>query len=42
MLTIVPKQLFIITGAEHVKIYQPGDRSYLRAIEKFVESLPQL
>lgn len=36
-----PKQLFLIPGAEHVRIYQPGDKSYLRAIQKFVESLPQ-
>ncbi|MBI4782063.1 MAG: alpha/beta fold hydrolase [Oscillatoriophycideae cyanobacterium NC_groundwater_1537_Pr4_S-0.65um_50_18] len=35
-----PKQLFFISGAEHVRIYQPGDQSYLRAIQKFVESLP--
>lgn len=35
-----PKQLLLIPGAEHVKIYQPGDKSYLRAIQKFVKSLP--
>lgn len=35
-----PKQLFFIAGADHVRIYQPADRSYLRAIQRFVESLP--
>jgi uncharacterized protein len=35
-----PKQILFITGAEHVKIYQPRDRSYLKAIQRFVESLP--
>ena len=35
-----PKQLFLIPGAEHVKIYQAGGKSYLKAIEKFIESLP--
>jgi len=35
-----PKQLFLISGAEHVRIYQPG-QSYLKAIQKFVGSLPQ-
>jgi len=34
-----PKQLFLISGAEHVRIYQPG-QSYLKAIQKFVEFLP--
>ena len=34
-----PKQLLLISGAEHVKIYQPGDQSYLRAIQRFVELL---
>ena len=33
-----PKQLFLISGAEHVRIYQPGDQSYLRAIYKFVKA----
>jgi uncharacterized protein len=31
-----PKQLFLIAEADHVKIYQPGERSYLRAIQRFV------
>lgn len=35
-----PKQLFFIAGADHVRIYQPADRSYLQAIQRFVESLP--
>lgn len=35
-----PKQLFLISRAEHVRIYQPGDQSYLKAIQRFVESLP--
>ena len=34
-----PKQLLLIAGAEHVKIYQPGNQSYLRAIQRFVELL---
>ncbi|MBD0268844.1 MAG: alpha/beta fold hydrolase [Cyanobacteria bacterium Co-bin8] len=36
-----PKQLFLITGADHVRIYQPGERSYLKAIASFIESLPR-
>lgn len=32
-----PKQLFLIPGADHVRIYQPGERSYLKAIQTFVE-----
>ncbi|MEL6902647.1 MAG: alpha/beta fold hydrolase [Cyanobacteria bacterium J06606_4] len=32
-----PKQLFLISGADHVRIYQPGPQSYLKAIEKFIE-----
>lgn len=32
-----PKQLFLISGADHVRIYQPGDQSYLKAIQRFVE-----
>ncbi len=36
----VPKQLSLIPGAEHVKIYQSGNRSYLRAIERFMITLP--
>ncbi|WP_439341173.1 alpha/beta hydrolase [Vacuolonema iberomarrocanum] len=35
-----PKQLFLIPGADHVRIYQPGEQSYLKAIQRFVESLP--
>ncbi len=34
-----PKQLFFIAGAEHVRLYQPGAQSYLRAIQRFVEFL---
>ena len=33
-----PKQLFFI-AAEHVRLYQPGAQSYLRAIQQFVELL---
>jgi uncharacterized protein len=33
-----PKQLFMISGADHVRIYQPREQSYLRAIQRFVES----
>jgi hypothetical protein len=36
-----PKQLFIISGADHVKIYQPGEQSYLKAIQRFIESVQQ-
>jgi uncharacterized protein len=32
-----PKQLFIISGADHVSIYRPGKQSYLKAIQQFVE-----
>ncbi|WP_430684039.1 alpha/beta hydrolase [Leptolyngbya sp. AN02str] len=32
-----PKQLFLIPGADHVRIYQPGEQSYLKAIQRFVE-----
>lgn len=35
-----PKQLHLIPQADHVSIYQPGEASYLRAIQAFVESLP--
>ena len=35
-----PKQIFLIPDTEHVRIYQPGAKSYLRAIQRFVESLP--
>lgn len=31
-----PKQLFIIQGADHVRIYQPGEKSYLKAIQRFI------
>lgn len=34
-----PKQLFLIQGADHVRIYQPGERSYLKAIQRFVEKI---
>ncbi|MCG8365635.1 MAG: hypothetical protein MJA27_20180 [Pseudanabaenales cyanobacterium] len=33
-----PKQLFLISGADPVRIYQPGRNSYLRAIQRFVAS----
>lgn len=33
-----PKQLFIISGADHVRIYKSGENSYLKAIQKFIES----
>ncbi|WP_228055936.1 alpha/beta hydrolase [Lusitaniella coriacea] len=33
-----PKHFLLIDGAEHVRIYQPGKDSYLRAIQRFVES----
>jgi hypothetical protein len=36
-----PKQLFIISGADHVRIYQPGEQSYLKVIQKFVELTQQ-
>jgi uncharacterized protein len=36
-----PKQLFIISGADHVSIYQPGEQSYLKAIQRFVELIHQ-
>jgi uncharacterized protein len=32
-----PKQLFLISGADHVKIYQLGEQSYLKAIQRFVK-----
>jgi alpha-beta hydrolase superfamily lysophospholipase len=35
-----PKQLFLIPEADHVSIYQLGNRSYFRAIQRFVETLP--
>jgi fermentation-respiration switch protein FrsA (DUF1100 family) len=36
-----PKQLFVISGADHVRIYQSGEQSYLKAIQKFVELTQQ-
>lgn len=35
-----PKQLFLISGADHVRIYQPG-QSYLTGIQRFVELIQQ-
>ncbi len=35
------KQLFLISGADHVKIYQ-SEQSYLKAIQRFVEFIEQL
>ncbi|MBL1176520.1 alpha/beta hydrolase [Pantanalinema sp. GBBB05] len=32
-----PKQLFLIPDADHVRIYQPGNHSYLKAIQQFVQ-----
>jgi uncharacterized protein len=31
------KQLFVISDADHVRIYQPGEQSYLKALQRFVE-----
>ena len=36
-----PKQLFLIAGAEHVRLYQPGAHSYLRGIQSFIKTLPE-
>jgi hypothetical protein len=36
-----PKQLFVISGADHVRIYQPGEQSYLKAIQRFIELVQQ-
>ena len=36
-----PKQLSIISDADHVKIYQTGEQSYLKAIQRFVELTQQ-
>lgn len=33
-----PKQLLLVPGAGHYRIYQPGANSYLRAIEKFIKT----
>lgn len=35
-----PKHLFLIARADHVRIYQPGQESYLKAIGDFANSLP--
>jgi len=35
-----PKQLHLIPAADHVRIYQPGEASYLRAIQVFTQTLP--
>lgn len=32
-----PKQLSLIPDADHVRIYQPGNHSYLKAIQQFVK-----
>lgn len=32
-----PKQLHLIPGAEHVQIYRPGQDSYLKAMQQFVD-----
>ncbi|MCU0541901.1 MAG: lysophospholipase [Oscillatoriaceae cyanobacterium Prado104] len=34
-----PKQIFLIPGARHYAIYQPGNNSYLQAIEKFMKTI---
>lgn len=34
-----PKQILLIPGARHYAIYQPGNNSYLRAIEKFMKKI---
>ncbi len=36
-----PKQLFVISGADHVRIYKPGEQSYLKTIQRFVELTQQ-
>jgi pimeloyl-ACP methyl ester carboxylesterase len=33
------KQIFLIPGARHYAIYQPGNNSYLRAIENFMKAI---
>ncbi|MEP0890879.1 MULTISPECIES: alpha/beta fold hydrolase [unclassified Leptolyngbya] len=33
------KQLFLIEGGDHVRIYEPGHQSYLKAIESFVNTI---
>ncbi|HEY9618131.1 MAG TPA: alpha/beta hydrolase [Microcoleaceae cyanobacterium] len=32
-----PKQLVLIADADHVRIYQPGNQSYLKAIHQFMK-----
>ena len=32
-----PKALFYIPGGEHLRLYQPGENSYLVAIQKFIQ-----
>ena len=34
-----PKQLFTIPQAGHFRIYKPGEHSYLKAIEKFIQNI---
>ncbi|RCJ35376.1 hypothetical protein A6770_16260 [Nostoc minutum NIES-26] len=34
-----PKQILLIPGAEHFRIYQPGSNSYLQAIQKFIDKM---
>ncbi|MFN6570521.1 alpha/beta hydrolase [Dendronalium sp. ChiSLP03b] len=34
-----PKQILLIPGAEHFRIYQPGSNSYLQAIQKFIDKI---
>jgi alpha-beta hydrolase superfamily lysophospholipase len=34
-----PKQIFLIQGARHYAIYQPGNNSYLRSIENFMKKI---
>lgn len=34
-----PKQLFLVPGGTHFKIYQPGDASYLKAIAHFMQTM---
>ncbi|MGI0486159.1 alpha/beta hydrolase [Pantanalinema rosaneae CENA516] len=34
-----PKQLLLIPDADHVRIYQPGNYSYLKAIHQFIQSI---
>lgn len=36
-----PKQLHLIPEADHVRLYQPGAASYLRAIATFMQTLPE-